>query len=200
VSEGKTQQEPSMEEILASIRRIISEDGKPEADAPPKAKAAVPPMPVKADVLELTEVVEEDGSVVSLANNGAEPEPEPEAVEAAAPAAEPQAMSDDRQPEVPPMRPAPPRPAAAAPTQEPESLISAATATAAAGALAGLSNAATRTSVGPVLGNSGRTVEDLVIEALRPMLREWLDQNLPKLTERLVKREIARIARRAEEE
>jgi cell pole-organizing protein PopZ len=51
-----------------------------------------------------------------------------------------------------------------------------------------------------VLGASGRTVEDLVVEALRPMLREWLDANLPKITERLVKREIARIDRRAEEE
>ena len=180
-----------MEEILASIRRIISEDGKPEGAAP-KAAAAASAAAGKADVLELTEVVEEDGSVVSLSRNDADTEPE----EAAALEAEPEAMADPE-----PEEPAPPvRPAVPAPPRDDDALVSAATAAAAAGALAGLNNAANRTNAGPVLGTTGRTVEDLVVEALRPMLREWLDANLPKLTERLVKREIARIARRSEEE
>ena len=41
---------------------------------------------------------------------------------------------------------------------------------------------------------SGITVEDLVIEALRPMLRSWLDANLPQVVERLVDREVRRIS------
>ena len=194
MSEGKTQQEPSMEEILASIRRIISEDGKPEGAAPKAAAAARAEAGKagKADVLELTEVVEEDGSVVSLSRNETEMDPE----EAAALEAEPEAMADPEPEEIP----SPVRPAVAAAPRDDDVLVSAATAAAAGGALAGLTNAANRTNAGPVLGATGRTVEDLVVEALRPMLREWLDANLPKLTERLVKREIARIARRSEEE
>jgi cell pole-organizing protein PopZ len=193
VSEGKTQQEPSMEEILASIRRIISEDGKPEAAAP-KAADAARAEPAKADVLELTEVVEEDGSVVSLSRNEIVTDPE----EAAPLEAEPEdiAVPEPEEAPHPPARPA----VAPAPQRDHDALVSAAAAAAAAGAFTGLNNAANRTNAGPILGTSGRTVEDLVVEALRPMLREWLDANLPKLTERLVKREIARLARRAEEE
>ena len=41
---------------------------------------------------------------------------------------------------------------------------------------------------------SGYTVEDLVVEALKPMLKEWLDANLPALVEDLVDREIRRIS------
>jgi len=192
VSEGKTQQEPSMEEILASIRRIISEDGKPEGAAP-KAAPAARAEAGKADVLELTEVVEEDGSVVSLSRNETEMDPE----EAAALEAEPEAMADPEPEEAPAL---PARPAVPPAPRDDDALVSAAAAAAAAGALAGLNNASNRTNAGPVLGATGRTVEDLVVEALRPMLREWLDANLPKLTERLVKREIVRIARRSEEE
>lgn len=44
--------------------------------------------------------------------------------------------------------------------------------------------------------NSGRTLEDIVVDMLRPMLKEWLDDNLPSLVERLVAEEIERIARR----
>jgi cell pole-organizing protein PopZ len=40
---------------------------------------------------------------------------------------------------------------------------------------------------------SGTTVEDLVVEALRPMLKEWLDAHLPEVVERLVQREIQKI-------
>ena len=41
---------------------------------------------------------------------------------------------------------------------------------------------------------AGNTVEDLMLEALRPMLKEWLDANLPATVERLVQREIAKIS------
>src|ERR1700675_2372009 len=83
MSDPKGQPEPSMEEILASIRRIIAEDG----DAPPAAddKAAR-----HDEILELTEVVEEDGTVVSLTPGGKKPMLEPvPSVPPPAPAAPP---------------------------------------------------------------------------------------------------------------
>lgn len=46
-----------------------------------------------------------------------------------------------------------------------------------------------------ILAQNARTLEDLVSEMLRPMLKEWLDDNLPSLVERLVKEEIERVSR-----
>ncbi len=48
---------------------------------------------------------------------------------------------------------------------------------------------------GPAISN-GKTVEELVKETLRPMLKEWLDKNLPQVVERYVEREIVRLTRR----
>ena len=45
-----------------------------------------------------------------------------------------------------------------------------------------------------VLSNNARTLEDLVKEMLRPMLKSWLDDNLPGLVERIVKAEIERVS------
>jgi len=47
--------------------------------------------------------------------------------------------------------------------------------------------------------SSGKTLEDIVKELLRPMLKEWLDQNLPPLPEKLIRTEVERAARRAKE-
>jgi cell pole-organizing protein PopZ len=46
-----------------------------------------------------------------------------------------------------------------------------------------------------VLSNNARTLEDLVKEMLRPMLKSWLDDNLPQLVERIVRAEIERVSR-----
>jgi uncharacterized protein len=46
----------------------------------------------------------------------------------------------------------------------------------------------------------GRTVEELVSELLRPMLKTWLDDNLPAIVERLVRAEIERVSRAREHE
>ena len=46
-----------------------------------------------------------------------------------------------------------------------------------------------------VLVQNGRTLEDLVREMLRPMLKVWLDDNLPSMVERLVRAEIERVSR-----
>ena len=49
---------------------------------------------------------------------------------------------------------------------------------------------------GPSVGPNGRNLEDIVKEMLRPMLKEWLDRNLPPMVERYVEREIVRLTRR----
>jgi uncharacterized protein len=46
-----------------------------------------------------------------------------------------------------------------------------------------------------VLVQNARTLEDLVREMLRPMLKTWLDDNLPGMVERLVRAEIERVSR-----
>jgi len=46
-----------------------------------------------------------------------------------------------------------------------------------------------------VLVHNARTLEDLVREMLRPMLKVWLDDNLPGMVERLVRAEIERVSR-----
>ena len=183
-------QEPTMEEILASIRRIISEDDAPAAAAPAaEAEAAPepepPPEPVHHafdegdddDVLELTEPVA----------RAHVPEPEPEPAET---------LGDI---ELSP-RPAPPRPAPApAPAYTPpaheeedhaphEGLISSPNADIAASAFGQLS----RTLAMPA---EGRTLEDVVRELLRPMLKDWLDRNLSGIVETAVQAEVERISR-----
>ncbi|MFZ4606947.1 MAG: DUF2497 domain-containing protein [Caulobacter sp.] len=102
----QTAQEPTMEEILASIRRIISEDDAPPAEAAPveaapavmaaPAPAPVEPEPEDDDVLELTETVAA-GDIETVGDLDVysppraapepawEPEPEPEPVFTAAP-------------------------------------------------------------------------------------------------------------------
>ncbi len=212
MSEPKARQEPSMEEILSSIRRIISEDDEPGAEAKDEDAPTVeePEQPDEEDggnvleltevaedgddsVLELTEVVEDDGSVVQI-DTGAEAEVEMAGV-----------TMDDEPPEAEmagvTMAEAPPEPQMAAVTMadEDEGLISAQTAAAATNVLSDLVR---ETEPGdnpndiPMGGT--HTLEQIVAAMLRPMLKKWLDENLPELTERLVRQEIRRLARRAE--
>jgi cell pole-organizing protein PopZ len=174
MSEAKGQHEPSMEEILASIRRIIAEDGdgggEPEkSPEPPRAAAQHPD-----EVLELTEVVDDDGAPVGL---GRPPEPEP-------PPPPPPPPAMEREPPPPPRR-----------DDLGERLVSESTAQASVAALSQLMGARDRLPGDIGLGAAGRTLEDLVRELLRPMLRNWLDDHLPPLVERLVREEIARLVR-----
>ena len=238
-------QEPSMEEILASIRRIIADDeakppvaekpgipaapakpaaaapvAKPAAmadippsaiapaakPAPPPAKPAAPPAPVsnsqddidallngldEATVPEEIRPPQPDGDVFELTDDMAvameqappppaqpsfrkvEPQDDLEFAESAARAAAP------RQPafEPPPFE-------NAAPVQQ---ILSHTTVSAVESAFNSLANT--------VLSNNARTLEDLVKEMLRPMLKNWLDDNLPGLVERIVKAEIERVSR-----
>ena len=78
-------------------------------------------------------------------------------------------------------------------------LMSATTASVAGGAFARLSQALQRTpEAESVADSSGRTVEQFFEDIARPILKEWLDANLPGIIERLVQKEIQKIARRAD--
>lgn len=182
MSDTKDQHEPSMEEILASIRRIIAEDNdSPDAKNAPAPEAS-PPLAIvpEDDVLELTEVIEEDRAVT------ASPEPAP-----------PTDRHDDEP--VFSMDPEPHATSAAAADEERERLLSNTTAAASIAALSQLVSRGQRDRSGELpLGAVNRTLEDMVLELMRPMLKTWLDENLPSLVERLVQDEIARLVRDAQ--
>jgi cell pole-organizing protein PopZ len=183
--------EPSMEEILASIRRIISDENnasaqpaaapapaapaaaKPAAPPPAAKKIAPPPPPPpppaaeeeEPDVLELTEMVE------------TKTQDEPRPAEAAA-----DVMFRDPEPvREPAPRYSPP------PARLDEQLLS-------QHASSAVSAAFDRIAA-PMFSGDSRTVDELVREMLRPMLKAWLDDNLPSLVERLVRAEIERVSR-----
>lgn len=187
--------EPSMEEILASIRRIIADD---QATKPAEVS---PPSEPDDDVLDLADVAE---PVVR-------PRPVPQVVApvappaVAAPAPTPapldldaidfdDAALDFAEPEpepAPPEPPAPPPVRQAGPRIEPEpaaeTLISPATDASVNSAFSLLAHT--------VLSQNARTLEDLVKDMLKPMLKTWLDDNLPVVVERLVRAEIERVSR-----
>jgi len=67
--------------------------------------------------------------------------------------------------------------------------------------VSGVTNSAVSASFGSLartVAANSRTVDDLVTEALRPMLKTWLDENLPALVERLVRAEIERVSRQSQ--
>lgn len=186
-------QEPTMEEILASIRRIISEDDAP-AEAPageepaPAAEPEPEPAPSPA-LMDETPSVQAEEEVLELTER-----------------AEPEQIGDLDVAEAQPFPAAEPEPEPApqpAPAASPyDSLVGDSAAASAASAFAGLAATfqkpeapATR---GPDLNfASGSTVEAMVAEMLRPMLKDWLDANLPGIVEAQVRKEVERIARNA---
>ena len=209
MSEAEKEEEPSMEEILASIRRIISvDDEEPAAETAeePAAEPEAEPEPEaetvdEEDVLELTEDdLEEDASqddIDSMFDNidetdkaedelvlEDEPEEEPE------PEPEPEAELEEEVEEIT---------AGPAmdmgiddvdPAEDEDALVSSEAGDNIMGQFDALSALLTTGYQG-----SGNTLEDLVRELLRPMLKEWLDANLPEIAERMVAKEIARLAR-----
>jgi cell pole-organizing protein PopZ len=129
-----------------------------------------PPLP-DGDVFELTdEMALRDPPQPSF--NKIEPKDDLEITETAA------GKAVHRQPPPPPETPAAP---------QPQQILSHSTVSAVESAFNTLANT--------VLSNNARTLEDLVKEMLRPMLKSWLDDNLPGLVERIVKAEIERVSR-----
>ena len=172
--------EPSMEEILASIRRIIADD---HDGARPQPSASAP-APVN-DILDLADLqplqvqpkLELEHEDVSFRDAGGQVDFD--------------SIELDDEPPPPPARaPEPPRVAPVAPPAPlpvAEALLSSTAGASVAGAFQMLS--------ATVLSHQARTLEDLVQDMLRPMLKSWLDENLPSLVERLVRAEIERVAR-----
>jgi hypothetical protein len=66
-----------------------------------------------------------------------------------------------------------------------------------AAALGSLSKLATKMPIERSRSYDGVTLEDIVRELLHPMLREWMDDNLPTMVERIVQKELEKLARRA---
>jgi uncharacterized protein len=201
--------EPSMEDILASIRRIIADDqegGKPAAASAPPQQAMVEP-DSEEDVLDLADFSAPPAKADQAMNDlsfspNVSSDFDFDAIETeesvAAPVAEDQGFDEQGFDEISfddePVVQAPI--AAATPITSPSPLS-------AASLSDRIISSGTDQSVSQafnmlahtVLSNNSRTLEDLVKEMLKPMLKVWLDDNLPTLVERLVKAEIERVAR-----
>lgn len=165
------------------------------------------------DVLELTKVVRDSGEVVDLRVEGggaprADDLPEAGAADGAAATADDQvelAALDAATGHEPGATSSEPLKQEDQPAVETKSatirpeLVSATAASAASGAFAKLTEAFQHTPPEEsVADGSGRTVEQFVEDMVRPLLKQWLDDNLPPIVERLVQKEIQKIARRAE--
>ena len=204
-----------MEEILASIRRIIADDDASKTAKPPEPAAAPAPAvgnsqddidamlanldpPAAApgsDVLDLTEAM-------AAPAEDAGPAPTFRTIDAASDViftdrapdqpAEPavRIIEEPRRPAPPPAPPPPaaaPPPVAVPPPAPDRALISASTVAAV--------DSAFNTLAHTVIGQNARTLEDLVKEMLRPLLKSWLDDNLPGVVDRIVRAEIERVSR-----
>lgn len=216
-------QEPSMEEILASIRRIIADDDgakakAPEPAPPPKAEPAPPPKaapappppkpaPVAAPADDSAGMGQDEIDAMLAAAESATEDEAPadvldltEAMEAPPPPPsapsfrkiEPKVDIDfaEADPVPPPSAPKAPPPSPPRMTQEAEpgpALLSPRT--------TAVVDAAFNSLAHTVLVQNATTLEDLVKEMLRPLLKTWLDDNLPILVERLVRAEIERVSR-----
>jgi hypothetical protein len=195
MAEQTAENEPSMEEILSSIRRIINED---DDDAPAEAEADASEPASQDDVDAMFDEAGDtgDSDVLELTDKVDEPEG------GTAPlAVDDDLMIVDREEEIEP-EPAPaPEPAARA-EPEPEIDFDALEDEAADGIMSEPAAAAAMGSFHTLAENirisdeEGRTLEGVVRALLRPMLKEWLDANLPAIVDEKVQAEIDRVARR----
>lgn len=209
MAEANTQQageeDQSMEEILQSIRRIIAEEDEEDQPAAAAAKEEGGNGSMKkkqeeapgSDILELTEVVEEEEQeAVEDSEPAEEDEPEQEAPAEEEPVAE-EAESEKADANVDILKnidaalgsdkPAPKK------KEVEDRLLSEKTASATAQVLKTVKPPAPKT-VQSMPFRSGATVEDLVMEAMKPMLKSWLDENLTTLVERIVEKEVKKLS------
>lgn len=210
------QHEPTMEEILASIRKIISED----ATAEPPAAASSRPAAVAAavtpeveDVLELTEVFAEEPAPAPAPRQEAAPEP----VSAKPDEIIFQTIEEPQMSEPVHARPEPAR------TEEPSAIFSDKTRKALDDAFASIEQEeeeapAHRAPPAPVAPLDGASIEalfdravretfdpvlrgwlgehaDAIVDRMKPVIREWLDHNFPPMLEEAVRNEVARVAK-----
>lgn len=179
-------QEPTMEEILASIRRIISEDDTPaEGGSPAEAEVEVAaaseaeiedPAPVEA-------MIEPEQEIIAAPPIIAPPEPVAEIADLEDDLELTEKVETSGDLDILTVE------EAAAPPPPPlPTLVSETVAAAAAASFGHLS----ATIAMPA---SVRTLEDVVREMLRPLLQQWLDANLPGIVQEAVQAEVDRIAR-----
>ncbi len=213
--EGKA--EESMEEILHSIRDIIAEE---DDDLPPAETAEEQPenQDAEEEVLELTDVVEdtqdESGDVLAdidaaLGTEDDEPSPEEAAISEPVPESEEEkadteavqeaveevheemdslekAVEDIQENQEPIQE-------TVDESESKESLVSTDTAIATSSTLQQLINSIPKPASDAPQFRGGHTIEDLTIEALKPMLKEWLDDNLQVVVEDLLQKEIRKL-------
>jgi cell pole-organizing protein PopZ len=167
----KGSNDPAMDDILASIRRILNEDeangGAPAAAS--TAPDAVPRPTPESEPLDLTESMMVKPAVTSV------PLPVPEAT--------------------PPGFEAEESSSSGAATKG-EGLVAPAVAAATTAALGQLLRTVAAERTTPV-HRGGPSIEEVVREEIRPLLKAWLDTHLPPLVERLVRAEIERVVGRA---
>jgi uncharacterized protein len=176
--------EPSMEEILASIRNIIAEEREQESPPAPRLAPSRPAAPAVAPQIVYSKAEPAFGPK-------AEPALEPQRTAAAQPA--------DAAPEAPKVE----ADAAKAVRRQPEPAKSESSGGASQGDQepllspeAGLAVTSSLDALAASLAARNAELADgMVREMLRPMLKAWLDENLPALVERLVRAEIERVAR-----
>lgn len=173
MAQANVAHEPTMEEILASIRQIISEDTalSPSADIGHRDSGERP----------REQRVSENQDRARQAPSHAAPPPVAAVQPPARPANEPRPVAQTRQPEPRPQAASRPQPTGERPLLSDDSDASV--------------TRSFSTLTHTILSQNARTLEDLVGDLLQPMLREWLDANLPAIVERQVRQEIERISR-----
>ncbi|WP_424811913.1 DUF2497 domain-containing protein [Roseococcus sp. YIM B11640] len=162
-----------MDDILASIRKILNEDEQAAA------QTVVAPVAPVAEAIQLTpEMMVTPAAPVAEAAPPpvAESMPEPAPVLAAAPSSPSESILMSLEP------------------QQPETLVDASAAAAAASAFSQLSRLAQDRAV--AVTPRGPSLEEVIREEIRPMLKAWLDAHLPATVERLVRAEIERVMSR----
>lgn len=179
MAENQSEEEPSIEEILASIRQIISDDDEEGgAETAESVDEEVVEDPIRHETNDVLELTEDD---LAEEEPDPEPEPEPEPMEVE--------MVDrhNEEPETEVEVEREPRPV-------PSDILSSGTQAAAMGSINKLTK---QMPINSSRSYDGVTLEDIVRELLHPMLREWMDDNLPPMVERIVQKELEKLARRA---
>ncbi len=207
----KTEEEPSIEEILDSIRQIIADDDEEETKEEEKAEEVATP----DEPLDQSAIDDMDFDAPTP-----EPEPEPEPEESSEPLDQ-SAIDDidfdtpqpeeteteeeileltdrvDEEVDVDLIEPEPEPEPEIAPEPKPEpSDDTILTKNAEEAAFEAISELARKTAI----EHNGITLEEIVRSEIKPMLREWLDKNLPVIIERLVQEELERVSKRVLEE
>ena len=187
-AEKTPEQEPSIEEILASIRQIISDDEDKDGDAPVAAEPPPAPEPVfePAPVVQEPEIGEEEDDVLELTDPIVEKAPAPIEID----------LQEFAQPPPPP---APKEVEMEEPKQKAPPAESILTESAREATLSSMAKLAGNMPITRHREYGNITLEDLVREMLHPMLRDWLSDNLPPMVERMVQKELEKLARQAQD-